>query len=199
MIFIEEILVANISDFWKIHEKYLVNDNIVTDDEDLEYFKSSEYRDIIKSHMIRDENKHHMIYFYTDDFDCNLSDNSNKSHLFLNSPSHKTSIINEISSGHSNNNFTPHKIRIGAAQFCTYTSEDGKCFILDFWVFDKFRGNGTGHKCFEALLNYTKESGAKYYEINAEGERRIKFWKSLGFVENGTDEWDMPLFILKFP
>ena len=40
--------------------------------------------------------------------------------------------------------------RIGAASYCTYQSEDGKCFILDFWVFPQFRGNNTGHLCFEA-------------------------------------------------
>lgn len=27
--------------------------------------------------------------------------------------------------------------RIGAAQYCTYLSEDGKCFVLDFWVFPR--------------------------------------------------------------
>ena len=85
--------------------------------------------------------------------------------------------------------------RIGAASYCIYQSEDGKCFILDFWVFPGYRGNGTGHRCFEALEQYTRKDGAVYYEINSEKEASVRFWKSLGFIENGRDEYDMPLFI----
>ncbi|MBG9980408.1 GNAT family N-acetyltransferase [Facklamia lactis] len=85
--------------------------------------------------------------------------------------------------------------RIGAASYCTYQSENGKCFILDYWVFPKFRGNGTGHQCFDAFETYTRSDGAKYYELNSQKENSIRFWKSLGFVENGKDEYDMPLFI----
>lgn len=32
-------------------------------------------------------------------------------------------------------------------------------------------------------------------EINSEKEDSIRFWKSLGFVENGVDEWDMKVFV----
>ena len=88
-------------------------------------------------------------------------------------------------------------VRIGATQFVTFKSEDGKCLILDFWVFPEFRGGGTGHRCFEALERYTREDGAAYFEINCEKEASVRFWKSLGFVENGVDEYGMPLFIRK--
>ena len=85
--------------------------------------------------------------------------------------------------------------RIGAVSYCTYQSEDGKCFVLDFWVFPEFRGSGTGHRCFAALERHTKADGAAYYELNSTKENSIRFWKSLGFVENGKDEYDMPLFV----
>ncbi len=153
MIIIEEIPVEQINDFWVIHLKYLVDDGMVEDPEDIEYYSTDDYRDIIKSHMIRENDKHHMIYFVDEDK------------------------------------------RIGAAQYNTYQNEDGKCFILDFWVFPEYRGDGTGHKCFEALEEYTKADGAVYYEINSTKEDSIRFWKSIGFVENGKDEYDMPLFI----
>ena len=91
--------------------------------------------------------------------------------------------------------FVDGNVRIGAAQYNTYQSEDGKCFILDFWVFPEFRGNGTGHRCFYALEDHTRLDGAKYYEINSQKENSIRFWKSIGFEENGKDEYDMPLFI----
>jgi len=153
MIRIEEIPVESLDEFWKSHITYLIDDEIITDEEDIDYFKGEEYREILKNHMLRDVDKQHMIYF----------------------------VQNEQ--------------RIGAASYCTYQSEDGKCFILDYWIFPEYRGNGTGHKCFEALEQYTQMDGAKYYEINSTKENAIRFWKSIGFVENGKDEYDMLLLV----
>ena len=153
MIRIEEIPIERIDEFWNIHLQYLINDKIIDDEEDVEYFSGKEYRNIIKAHMNRETDKHHMVYF--------IEDNQ----------------------------------RIGAAQYTTYRSEDGKCFILDFWVFPVYRGNGTGHKCFEALEVYTKTDGAEYYECNSQKEDSIRFWKSLGFYEKGKDEYGMTVFI----
>lgn len=155
MIKIEEIPVENIEDFWKIHIQYLMDDEIISDEEDIAYFSGSEYRDTLLEHMRRDFDQHHMIYFLKDD------------------------------------------TRVGAAQYTTYQSEDGKCFILDYWVFPKYRGTGTGHECFYAFEEYTKADGALYYELNSEKENSIHFWKSLGFVEDGVDEWGMKLFVRK--
>ena len=47
-----------------------------------------------------------------------------------------------------------------------------------------------GHRCFEALEKYTKADGAVYYEINSTKEESVRFWKTLGFIENGKDEYD---------
>lgn len=47
------------------------------------------------------------------------------------------------------------------------------------------------------LEQYTKQDGAVYYEINSTKEDSVRFWKTLGFVENGKDEYDMPLYIKK--
>lgn len=152
---IEEILYENVGEFWDDHIKYLVTDGIISDKEDIDYYKGSHYRGILESHMKREPDKQHMVYFIQDG------------------------------------------VRIGAASYCTYKSEDGKCFILDYWVFPEFRGNGTGHRCYEALEKYTRADGAKYYELNSEKDASVRFWKSLGFIPNGVDEYDMPLFIKK--
>ncbi len=85
--------------------------------------------------------------------------------------------------------------RIGAASFCIYESEGGKCFILDFWVFPEHRGGGTGHRCFEALARCAQAEGARFFELNSTKADSVRFWKSLGFAENGLDEYDMPLYI----
>lgn len=153
MIGIEEIKPDALSAFWNAHIRYLIDDGIISDEEDVEYFSGDEYRDIIAAHMQRECDRHHIVYFIRDGE------------------------------------------RIGAASYCTYHSEGGKCFILDFWVFPAFRRCGTGHHCFEALEQYAKEDGATFYELNSEKPDSVRFWKSLGFIENGTDEYGMPLFI----
>ena len=153
MISIEEIRMEDIGEFWDLHIRYLIEDGIVSDAEDIAYFRGEEYRGILEKHMTRDMDRQHMVWFCRDGE------------------------------------------RIGAASYCSYQSEDGKCFILDYWVFPPFRGNGTGHRCFEALEQYTKRDGAKYYELNSTKENSIRFWKSLGFAENGRDEYDMPLLV----
>ena len=153
MIWLEEIPAGRIDEFWDIHFRYLIDDGIITDEEDEEYFQSEEYRGTLKAHMLRQQDKHHMVYF------------------------------------------VEGAKRIGAAQYCTYRSEDGKCFILDFWVFPEFRGNGTGHRCFEALEAYTKADGAAYYALNVTKDNALRFWRSLGFADHGEDEWGMKLMI----
>lgn len=153
MIDIEEIRPEALSEFWDTHIRYLVEDGIISDDEDIEYFTGEEYRGIIESHMRRVQNRHHIVYF--------------------------------LRGGQ----------RIGAASYCIYETEGGKCFILDFWIFPAFRGGGTGRRCFAALEAYAKADGARYYELNSEKEASVRFWKSLGFKENGVDEYDMPLFV----
>lgn len=149
----EDILSEYMEEFWNYHIRYLVEDGIITDEEEQEYFQSEEYRGIIRNHMLRETDKHHMVYF--------------------------------LRAGS----------RIGAAQYNTYQSEDGKCFILDFWVFPEYRGGGTGHRCFEALESHTKADGAQYYELNCTRENAHRFWVSLGFQDNGADEYGMPLMI----
>lgn len=152
MIEIKEITVANIDWYWEEHIKYLVEDEIVTDEEDILYFKSDEYRDVIKNHMIRNQDKHHLI------------------------------------------KFIEKECVIGLASFCTYDSEDSKCFILDFWILPEYRNRNKGGLAFKALMEYSKGS---YYEINANKENSIRFWKKMGFTENGADEYGEKLFIKK--
>lgn len=150
---IEEIPAGEADEFFSEHIRYLTEDGIISDDEDIEYFSGSEYRGILLEHMQREDDRHHLVWFRSD------------------------------------------AERIGAASYCTYLSEGGKCFILDFWVFPQFRGGGTGHRCFAALEEHTGKEGALWYEINSEKEDSVRFWKSLGFTENGEDEYGMPLFI----
>lgn len=86
---------------------------------------------------------------------------------------------------------------IGFALPAIYTTEDGKCFLVEFCVYPQFRGNGTGKECAGALLQWARENGALYAELNYGNDaRRRRFWESVGFVCNGADEWGDPLMIL---
>jgi len=86
---------------------------------------------------------------------------------------------------------------IGFAMPVIYTTEDGKCFIMEYCVYPEFRGNGTGKECARVLLDWAKENGALYAELNhGSNERRRHFWETVGFIENGADEWGEPLLIL---
>lgn len=85
---------------------------------------------------------------------------------------------------------------IGFAIPAFYPSEDGKCFIMEFWAEPEFRGGGTGAACARALLAWAGARGASYFELNAEEEPRRRFWAALGFAPNGTDEWGNPCMLL---
>ena len=86
---------------------------------------------------------------------------------------------------------------IGFAMPVIFDTEDGRCFIMAFCVYPEFRGSGTGKACAGTLLDWAKEHGARYAELNYGGkERRRHFWESVGFVENGADEWGDPLMLL---
>ena len=86
---------------------------------------------------------------------------------------------------------------IGLAMPVLYESEDGKCFLMEFCVFPRFRGNGTGTLCAEAFLAWARERGASYVELNWGGlKERFRFWRRMGFWPDGRDERGEPLMLL---
>lgn len=157
VISIMEISLDEIDDFWARHIRYLTEDGIISDPEDIAYFTGEEYRGLIRERMDRAFDRHHLIWF--------------------------------LREGE----------KIGAASFCTRHSADHECFIMDFWVFPPYRGGGTGHRCYEALEQYALKDGAAYFTLNSEKPGSVRFWKSNGYVEFGRDEYDMPLYIKRFP
>ena len=55
---------------------------------------------------------------------------------------------------------------VGFALAAVFTGEDGKCFILEFCVLPEHRGGGMGTACVRTLLNWAREQGAGYAELN---------------------------------
>ena len=152
----EAVTEKDVAVFWEQLHAYHKRDIFPDpDNEDLEYFLGSEYRDHMMKIQSRPQDRSYFLFFHRDGQD------------------------------------------IGFAMPVIYTAEDGKCFIMEFCVYPEFRGGGTGKECAKALLRWAKERGALYAELNCGGdERRPGFWRSVGFIENGVDEWGDPLMLL---
>ena len=152
----EAVTESDVAVFWEQLHTYHKRDIFPNpDNEDLEYFLSSEYYDHMMKIHSRPQDRCHFLFFHRDGQD------------------------------------------IGFAMPVIFTSEDGKCFIMEFCVYPEFRGNGTGKECARVLLCWAKENGALYAELNhGSNQRRRYFWETVGFVENGADEWGEPLMIL---
>lgn len=86
---------------------------------------------------------------------------------------------------------------IGFSSYITYHSEDGKCFILDFCIDVKARNQGIGKECFYLIENKELNKGATYFALNLTNEQNERFWKSLGFVKDGNDEYNNPIYICR--
>ena len=150
----EAIKPDDVAAFWEQLHIYHKRDIFPNpDNEDLEYFLSSEYYDHMMRLHGRTQDRCFFLFFHRNGED------------------------------------------IGFAAPVIYTTEDGKCFIMEFCVYPGFRGKGAGKKCARVLLDWAREQGALYGELNCSGDRR-HFWESVGFVENGADEWGEPLMIL---
>lgn len=152
----EAVTESDVAVFWEQLHIYHKRDIFPNpDNEDLEYFLSSEYYDHMMKIHSRPQDRCYFLFFHRDGQD------------------------------------------IGFAMPVIFTSEDGKCFIMEFCVYPEFRGNGTGKECARVLLDWAKENGALYAELNhGSNERRRHFWETVGFIENGADEWGEPLMIL---
>lgn len=85
---------------------------------------------------------------------------------------------------------------IGFVMGRIYTAEDHRCYLMEFCVFPQYRGGGTGRACARLFIDWAFAEGAAYIELNAHTEQRRRFWHSLGFVDNGLDDYGDPSLML---
>jgi len=78
---------------------------------------------------------------------------------------------------------------IGFASYCTYFSEDGKCFIIDFCILSQYRNQGLGTKAFQEISEKEIKRGARYFALNVYNNRNKNFWEKQGFKFDGQDEY----------
>lgn len=60
--------------------------------------------------------------------------------------------------------------------YCTYHSEDGKCFIIDYCILPEYRNDNLGTSFFNMVKEIEVSKGAKYFELNVSNKRNMNFW-----------------------
>ena len=85
---------------------------------------------------------------------------------------------------------------IGFLVYCIYTLEDGKCFILDFYIIPSRRCEGVGSAFFADFKKRAFLEGAAYFELNTHCVRALRFWERQGFLQNGADDYGTILLCL---
>lgn|GEM_PF-342979 len=66
MIEIKELTTDEIADFWKEHIKYLIEDGLIKEQSEIEYYSGLNYHNTIESYMKEGINKLHMVWFIKD-------------------------------------------------------------------------------------------------------------------------------------
>ena len=86
---------------------------------------------------------------------------------------------------------------VGFCVYVIYTSEDGKCFIVDYCIDAKYRNQNLGRQFFYILKEQVIKEGAKYFALNLSNENNQRFWESLGFKKSYVDEYGEDVYTNK--
>ncbi len=79
-------------------------------------------------------------------------------------------------------------INIGFIVYVIYSSEDGKCFILDYCIYPEYRSKGIGKTAFYLLQKDFIKKGATYIDLNISNSNNEKFWTSIGFAKTAIKD-----------
>jgi len=77
---------------------------------------------------------------------------------------------------------------IGFIVYVIYNSEDGKCFILDYCIYQQYRSKGIGKVVFNLIEEKFIDKGATYIDLNVSNTNNEKFWISNGFLKTNIKD-----------
>ena len=80
------------------------------------------------------------------------------------------------------------KTNIGFMTYVIYNSEDGKCFILDYCIYQQYRNNGIGKIAFNLLEKDFFDKGATYIDLNVSNTNNERFWVGNGFAKTNIKD-----------
>lgn len=80
------------------------------------------------------------------------------------------------------------KSNIGFMTYVIYNSEDGKCFVLDYCIYQQHRNKGIGKTAFSLLEKDFIYRGAKYIDLNVSNTNNERFWICNGFSKTNIKD-----------
>lgn len=86
---------------------------------------------------------------------------------------------------------------IGFLMYVTYFDEDGKCFLMEYYIKPTYRNSGYGKLAYLKAEKYIKDEGALYIELTPTNEGNEKFWRSIGFKKSADMDEDNKYYYRK--
>ncbi|WP_410768947.1 GNAT family N-acetyltransferase [Fontibacillus sp. BL9] len=86
---------------------------------------------------------------------------------------------------------------IGFFMYVTYFDENGKCFLMEYYIEPQYRSLGYGSAVFFQAEKSIHEEGASYIELTPTNEANERFWTKLGFVKSTDMDEDNKFYYRK--
>lgn len=86
---------------------------------------------------------------------------------------------------------------VGFCMYVTYFDEQGKCFLMEYYMEPEYRNLGFGKRAYSEIEQYIKEEGAAFIELTPTNEANLRFWSGLGFEITGDMDEDHKYFYRK--
>ena len=86
---------------------------------------------------------------------------------------------------------------IGFLMYVTYFDEDGKCFLMEYYIQPNYRNLGYGKLAYLNAENHINDEGALYIELTPTNESNERFWGSVGFKKSEDMDEDNKYYYRK--
>lgn len=82
--------------------------------------------------------------------------------------------------------------------YVTYFDEDGKSFLMEYYIEPNYRRLGYGKSAYLEAEKHINEEGALYIELTPTNEANERFWSSVGFAKSMDKDEDNKYYYRKF-
>jgi GNAT superfamily N-acetyltransferase len=89
------------------------------------------------------------------------------------------------------------EIIIGFLMYVTYFDEDGKCFLMEYYIQPNYRNLGYGKSAYLKAEKYINDEGALYIELTPTNELNERFWSGVGFKKSEDMDEDNKYYYRK--
>ncbi|WMM23961.1 GNAT family N-acetyltransferase [Tissierella sp. MB52-C2] len=89
------------------------------------------------------------------------------------------------------------EIIIGFLMYVTYFDEDGKCFLMEYYIQPNYRNLGYGNSAYLKAENHINDEGALYIELTPTNEANERFWSGVGFEKSEDMDEDNKYYYRK--